>query len=494
MRLRLVALSALVVVVGAAAVALPFAEDYAAQRIKAEVERDGTTQVESVEVGLFDRSVTFHNLRTSRVGKASIQRWSLSGLAWPLDELFHGHVPLGGWHVGDPIQIGRIILTDLRFEDPVGQAWRVETAVVEGLDVARFDAKVEANSSSAAILGARLLRALSLRRLRETDISYTRPGNAQRIAISDITMDDIVHGKIGGFNISGIQAPGAKAAEPLFRLDQVKIAGLDLARVLGNLAQSTWRPGMPVGRIDLQFASATGFGGEAMARYGISLASVTTETRREADNIVRMHSRIDGFILAPPARGLVGVQMRVALTAMGLKDLRLGVDCAGIEDRGRGEVSIDRCALSGTDLGEIDFSAKFQGADPLFWSAVDSGDLASLYRSNVVLASARLVLDDKSLLDRWFRAMALSSGQPGLAVRSAVAQEVRQYQPPGVLISEQMTKLLDTAARFVESGGTLTVELKPDPPLGVDKLGRLSTPGPDLVDILGVTATLAPPH
>ena len=76
------------------------------------------------------------------------------------------------------------------------------------------------------------------------------------------------------------------------------------------------------------------------------------------------------------------------------------------------------------------------------------------------------------------------------AVRQAMAQEVRRYQPPGVLISEDMTKLLDTAARFVEIGGTLTLDLKPEQPLGMDKLGRLRTPGPDLVEMLGATASL----
>ena len=35
-------------------------------------------------------------------------------------------------------------------------------------------------------------------------------------------------------------------------------------------------------------------------------------------------------------------------------------------------------------------------------------------------------------------------------MRANLAQEVRRYQPPGVLITEDMTKLLDTVARFVE--------------------------------------------
>ena len=134
-----------------------------------------------------------------------------------------------------------------------------------------------------------------------------------------------------------------------------------------------------------------------------------------------------------------------------------------------------------------------QGADAAFWNAVDTGDPALLANSALAFGSARLVLADKTLLERSIRALSAYSGQPAPLVRAELAQEVRRFQPPGVLISEQMTRLLDTAARFVEKGGTLTVELKPDPPLGLDKLQRLMTPGFDLVDLLGVTASLVPP-
>ena len=50
---------------------------------------------------------------------------------------------------------------------------------------------------------------------------------------------------------------------------------------------------------------------------------------------------------------------------------------------------------------------------------------------------------------------------------------------------------LRTIARFIETGGTLTLEAKPDPPIGVDKLARFRRPGPDLVDMLGLSATLS---
>ena len=45
------------------------------------------------------------------------------------------------------------------------------------------------------------------------------------------------------------------------------------SRAMSALA---WRPGMPIGRVDLDAASVSGFGGEALARYGISLGSIST--------------------------------------------------------------------------------------------------------------------------------------------------------------------------------------------------------------------------
>ena len=53
-----------------------------------------------------------------------------------------------------------------------------------------------------------------------------------------------------------------------------------------------------------------------------------------------------------------------------------------------------------------------------------------------------------------------------------------------------MTQLLDTVARFVEQGGTLIVEAKPDPPVGFDRMEYLLNPGADLVSVLGLKATL----
>jgi hypothetical protein len=99
-------------------------------------------------------------------------------------------------------------------------------------------------------------------------------------------------------------------------------------------------------------------------------------------------------------------------------------------------------------------------------------------------------LADRSLIERAFRALAATSGQPAATLRTQFAQEIRRYQPADVLITEDLTKLLDTVARFVEQGGTLVVEARPDPPFALERVGYLMTPGPDLVTTLGISARL----
>jgi hypothetical protein len=274
-------------------------------------------------------------------------------------------------------------------------------------------------------------------------------------------------------------------------LAEARATGLDLTRIVAALSDASWVLGAPMGRAGLEKASAAGFGGELLARYGLSLGSITHQTVSESATVSRSRVRVEGFVLAPPLRGLESLQIRLALTSMGLKELRLGFECVGVEDRDKGEITVERCALEGADLGEIDFTGKLVQLDPLFWEAIDSGDTALIADSTAALGWARLMLADKSLLDRSLRALAAATGQTVAVTRSNLARDIRRFQPAGVLITEDLTKLLDTVARFIEQGGKLVLDARPEPPFGVDKIRMLQNPGPDLVEALGLSATLS---
>lgn len=491
MKKGVIAAAVVAALVGLGAAAVPLVERYAADRIKAELERDGTTKVAEVEVGLFARGVTLVGLQSKRAGTLSIGRWQASGLAWPIGELLQGRTPLTGFRLGDPLQASRIELTDVRMaEPPLGATWSIGSLVIEGFDLNRYDGHIASPYVYTALV-ARIAGALSFHRLEEKNVVFVAPLTGDTTAFGALVVERYERGKFGSIALVDLAVTPAGKREPAFKMAEAKATGLDLVRVVSALSAVTWKPGSPMGRASLASASATGFGGELMSRYGISLGSITHATVHESAEVGRSRVRIDGFVLAPPLRGLESLQVRLFLQSMGLKELKLGFDCAGTEDRTRNEVTIDRCALAGTDLGEINLTGKLVKIDPLFWEAIDTGDTTTLAFTTAALGSARLVLADNSLLDRSLKALAAATGQPVAVTRANLARDVRRFQPAGVLITEDLTKLLDTVARFAEQGGKLTIDAKPEPPFGIDKVRMLQNPGPDLVEALGLSATLS---
>jgi hypothetical protein len=486
-RKSFVAALAVVVVAGAGVAAVPVIERYAAQQIKADMERDGQATVGSVEVGLFDRKIVAKDMHVRRAGDVSIGRWEASGLAWPLSEVIAGRTPFSGLKLGDPFQAGHLDLQDLKVVDKSVQ-WTIASVVADDLRLERYQPVLGDGQFTA--LSMRIMKAASVGRLEQKQSVFTDPATGNTMSIASMTVGGYDKGKVGSFEIKDLDVVPKAANAPDFRMADMKLAGLDLHRPINAMSVAGWLPGMPIGRIDLESASLSGFSGTGMSRNGISLGTITQQTTHEAGDVKRSRVRVEGFVMAPPPGNVQALQMRMVLQSMGLKDLRLDLDCSGAEDRGKGVISIDRCALSGPDLGELTLALKLVNADAPFWAAIDDGNTFAMLGSKVGLASAKIALADHGIVERTLKAAATTSGQPVAAVRANFAQEVRRYQPPGILITDDLTKLLDTVARFVESGGTLTIDGKPDKPLGIDKLAYLRRPGPDLVDILGLSATL----
>jgi hypothetical protein len=491
MRKAVIAGVLVVALAAAAAAALPVAEKLLADNIEAQIDRDGAISVGSVEVGLLDRRITLHDVKSRQLNGVTAARWEASGLSWPIGELLEGRTPLSGFRLGDPFTAAKIEVDDLHVTTIDGQAWSFGRVLFEGVDLDRFDADVAPSALQSAMVGARLLGAASVRRFEEFDVGHTIPFTGNTVRFMSLTGRDLDHGRLGSFELAALEATGKSAVEPSFSLTSLKGEGLDLRRILAAMSQPSWRPGMPLGRLGLEHASASGFDGEVFKRYGISLGTVTMDTTHEGVAVTRSTTKVDDFVMVPPLRGLEGLQMRMAMQAMGLKELRLGLECIGREDRTKGEAAIDRCALSGPDLGELTLSGKVIGADATFWRAIDNGNFLAIYGTKAAFGGATLSLVDKGLLDHGIRGLAMARAQAPATARANLATEIRRFQPANILITDDLTKLLDTTARFVEKGGTLTIEARPDPPLALDKMATLMRPGPDLVDLLGLTATLS---
>lgn len=487
MRKALIALSVVAVLVVAALAAVPIVERHAAEQIKSQIERDGVATVDEVTVGLFGRRIRLLNLKTAEV---SVGRWEVSGLAWPISELLAGRTPLAGFQWGDPLSADRVELEAVKVTDPAsGGASSMDALLIDGFSLGRYDGRYE-GAFAFAVLTARAMGALAMRRLEQRNLQVTLPGTGEMVGFASVVVEGYDRGRMASLSMAGLDAAAAEGQPAQVSIGEMKATGLDLGRMIAAMSSEAWYPGGPTGRVHVDKASATGFGGELLKRYGVSLGGASFETVRESDKVSRSRTRVEGFVLSPALRGLEGLSLRLMLQSMGLKEIKAEFDCSGTEDRGKGEMVIDRCALTGPGLAEIDFTARIVNTDAAFWSAVDDGDALSLFDSSAALGAARLVLADKSLLERGLRAIATMTGQPLATTRAAWAREVRRYQPTGVLISQAMTQLLDTVARFIEQGGTLTLDAAPEPPIGFDRFEYLASPGADLVSVLGLRATL----
>jgi hypothetical protein len=488
MKKLIIAAVVVVALVGGAVAALPLAERYFAGNIKASIDSDKTLSVGSVEVGLLDRQVTFHDLQ-SKLG-VSIKDWKASGLSWPLGEILHGRTPLTGYRLGDPLKADRIEASDVKTTAANGITWSFGSVVLEGVDLERFDADIPPGPFQTGALTARVLKSLSLRRFEERNVIYSMPFTGDTVGFQSLAGGNVDHGKIGTVTLAGMEATPKAGVEPAFVMGTLKSEGLDLRRILTAMSEPSWRPGMPLGRLGIDKMSASDFGGEAMKRYGIALGSISIEVTHQGE-VASSSTKINGFVMTPPSGSLEGLRARMVMMAMGLQQLKLDLECNGREDRAKNEVVMDRCALTGDELGELNITGKLVNADEAFWRAMDGGNAFAIYASKAGLGEAKIALADKGLLDKGLRALGAVSGAAPATARTNMASEIRRYQPPNVLITDDMTKLLDTVARFVEKGGTLTIEARPDPPFGIANIRALQQPGPDLINLLGLSATVS---
>lgn len=489
MRKSTVAIGAIVALVGIGAAALPLVQDFAADRLKTALQQGGVT-AETVKVSFLDRSVSLGRVAGGPNSELKIEQWQASGLAWPLAELLKGRVPFGGLGWGDPLYVGQLSLRNLSLGQPdEGGAWTIRELTATDLDLPRYDATYDGPHRNEVMI-ARLLGALTVGRLEQMDVSH-RAFDGTAYSLASVTFGGYVRGLMQTLDLKGFQTRAANARAATLTVGEISAGGVDLRRPLDLASSIDWEPGTPIGRIPVAKARLSGFGGELLTRYGLSLDSITSETVRDGSETSRSRTRVEGFVLAPSMRSVEAIGIRMVMQAMNLKEVRLGFDCSTVDDLVRQELRIEACVLRGPDLAEISFAARIVDTDEEFWRAVDEADVFALFGTKAALASAKLVLADKSLLHRSLQAKAAFGGQTLAAERAALAAEIRRYQPPDVLITQDMAKLQDAVARFVEQGGTLTVEAKPQPALSLEKLDYLLKPGADLVNALGLTATVS---
>lgn len=478
---RIVAAIMILGVAGLAAVSVPFLQEQSAQRIKEGIARTGTLTVEAVDVSLLARRVTLHDVRPKDTKSFAIGRVEISGLALPLSDLLSGQALYSGYRPGDPIRASRVELDEIRLSSGSNQA-TIKSLAIDDFDLDRYDAKVDTSPEDGVTsphipLSARILAALSSKKLLVTNATYPLTLKGE-IGIGSILIERLDHGRVGSVvadNFTVVRPGGT------ITVAETKLTDLDFHRPLKNLSSSAWLEGDTVGRVDMGSMKLAGFGGEFLVRQGISLDSISFVSTDQPEGANRSQLRVDGFRLVLPTDPSGMGPGHELMQATGLKEIRIDLDCNMTGNRGKATLSVERCALLGPAFGEVDLTARFVEVDAIFWNAFDDDDVDALVDSRIALDGAQLKIADRGIIELASKALPIP--------RPAAAQEIRRFQPPGVLISQDLTNLLDTVARFVEAGGTLAIDAKPPSPIALNTAGSLFRRGSDLVGVLGLSAS-----
>jgi len=319
-RKALVVVGAVVALIGIGAAAIPFAEDVAARRLKEGLAREGV-QAETVKVSFLDRSIRLSGVAGGPNAELAIADWEASGLAWPLDELLKGRVPFAGLSWGDPLHVARLHMRNFRLAQPdVGGSWTIGELTATGVDLPRYDAVYEGPHRSEAMI-ARLLGALTVGRLEQGTVAH-QSFDGTVYSAATIVLDGYEHGLMKTLEVNGFETRVANARAATLSVAEVAAAGVDLRRPIRIASSLDWEPGTPIGRVPVAKARLSGFGGDLLGRYGVSLGSVASETTRESADVSRSRTTVEGFVLAPSLRSVEALAQR-ADAVIGRADERL---------------------------------------------------------------------------------------------------------------------------------------------------------------------------
>ncbi len=238
----------------------------------------------------------------------------------------------GRIELGDPLRVARFHMRNFRLATPdTGDSWSIGELTAANFDLPRYDAAYEGPFRN-EVMFARLLGALSVERLEQRDASHTTSSRRDTrrhacpspamTAASSLRRSEGLPGEAG-------QRPHGRPHDRRRHGARRRCAPADRRGVLARLGAGT-----PIGRVPVAEGRMTGFGGDLMARYGLSLGSVSTETVSEG-RIRAAHGSGSRTRARPSLRSVEAVGMRMVMQSMNLREVRVGFDCSTVEDRVR---------------------------------------------------------------------------------------------------------------------------------------------------------------
>ena len=109
------------------------------------------------------------------------------------------------------------------------------------------------------------LGALSIRRLEERNVIFSLPG-ADTFGAASAIVDRYERGRIASMTLSSVEGTAKDDQAPLYKIADIKLAGVDMTRMIAALSSDKWQPGAPTGRAHVDSFNASGFSGDAGRR------------------------------------------------------------------------------------------------------------------------------------------------------------------------------------------------------------------------------------
>ncbi len=111
-----------------------------------------------------------------------------------------------------------------------------------------------------------------MRRLEQRNTRVTLPGSRRDgRRWRSVVLEGYERGRIATLAMAGMDVAASEGQPAQLSIAETKATKIDLRRTIAAMSSDKWFPGAPSGRIQVETAKATGFGGELFKRYGISL-------------------------------------------------------------------------------------------------------------------------------------------------------------------------------------------------------------------------------
>ena len=308
-----------------------------------------------------------------------------------------------------------------------------------------------------------------------TKLTEALPGVDIEYDIRKVTGDSFDRGTIKGGSGEGITFRGSKFGA--ISIDRVAIGPLDIREpmtrlVNGEAPSAALLNGIKIGRIEYDGITAQLPGVAATHIGGVSVGPVAFASGMPVSGKL-------GWTDISVARDQVSdPRAEEAFDKLGLQTITMSFAIAYDWDIAQQRVSLHDTMLKINELGTITIAAELSNAIP-----------NPVALTEIRLAHARLQFDDASLVNRVLRAGAAQSGTDPVAYRQQIVDMVRQQSNTQDVVSPVLTAACNTAADFIASPHSLTIELSPAQPVPVMALEGMDAPPATLATMLGLVVS-----